>query len=342
MVLRQLRSLWRKLLRLERPRQPPGIWRSRDTASVLLVCALVALVASWPWLVEPNLRPGMSAPFTARAPKAARVVDSTALEERRQEMVPRTTVQVVDQQTNQLLQQQLEKGLQAVEQQANAEQPRVEPVAITAEERAWLKTVGPAELTAWGREVRQAQLRMLSQGVAPGVAEGQLLQAATLQLEPLASVPRGLGARLLTNALQGHSNLRSDPGLSQRRIEALITQQGIPTIVVEQGDLITRQGETISPQSLDVLDYFGLVNRRPRPLTWLGHFLEALAVAGVLVLVLRRWRACLEPRQALLGLGARLGLPGCTWGLGPRGGPRGPTQPASSLALRRTSSTSPA
>jgi putative nucleotidyltransferase with HDIG domain len=263
----------------------------------------------------------MSAPFTARAPKAARVVDSTALEERRQEMVPRTTVQVVDPQTNRLLQQQLEKGLQAVEQQANAEQPRVEPVAITAEERAWLKTVGPAELTAWGREVRQAQLRMLSQGVAPGVAEGQLLQAATLQLEPLASVPRGLGARLLTNALQGHSNLRSDPGLSQRRIEALITQQGIPTIVVEQGDLITRQGETISPQSLDVLDYFGLVNRRPRPLTWLGHFLEALAVAGLLVLVLRRWRACLEPRQALLALGALLVMQGFTLWLGPLASP---------------------
>jgi putative nucleotidyltransferase with HDIG domain len=162
---------------------------------------------------------------------------------------------------------------------------------------------------------------MLSQGVAPGVAEGQLLQAATLQLEPLASVPRGLGARLLTNALQGHSNLRSDPGLSQRRIEALITQQGIPTIVVEQGDLITRQGETISPQSLDVLDYFGLVNRRPRPLTWLGHFLEALAVAGVLVLVLRRWRACLEPRQALLALGALRVMQGFTLWLGPLASP---------------------
>ena len=107
----------------------------------------------------------------------------------------------------------------------------------------------------------------------------------------------------MASSLQGHSNLRSDPGLSQRRIEALITQQGIPTIKVQQGDLITRQGDTISPQAFDVLDYFGLVNRRPRPLAWLGHFLEALAMAGVLVLVLRRGRACREPRQALLALG---------------------------------------
>jgi putative nucleotidyltransferase with HDIG domain len=321
MVWRWLRSLWRQLLRLERPRQSPGVWRARDTSSVLLVCALVALVASWPWLVEPSLRPGMAAPFTARAPKAARVVDSTALEERRQEMVPRTTVQVVDEQANRLLGQELEKGLRAVELQANSDQPRVEPVTITAEERTWLRSVGAAELAAWGREVRQAQLRMLSQGLAPGVAEGQLLDAATLQLEPLPPVPRELGARLLASSLQGHSNLRSDPGLSQRRIEALITQQGIPTIGVQQGDLITRQGETISPQAFDVLDYFGLVNRRPRPLTWLGHFLEALAVAGVLVLVLRRWRACLEPRQALLALGALLVMQGFSLWLGPLASP---------------------
>ena len=321
MVWRWLRSLWRQLLRLERPRQSPGVWRARDTSSVLLVCALVALVASWPWLVEPSLRPGMAAPFTARAPKAARVVDSTALEERRQEMVPRTTVQVVDEQANRLLGQELEKGLRAVELQANSDQPRVEPVTITAEERTWLRSVGAAELAAWGREVRQAQLRMLSQGLAPGVAEGQLLDAATLQLAPLPPVPRELGARLLASSLQGHSNLRSDPGLSQRRIEALITQQGIPTIGVQQGDLITRQGETISPQAFDVLDYFGLVNRRPRPLTWLGHFLEALAVAGVLVLVLRRWRACLEPRQALLALGALLVMQGFSLWLGPLASP---------------------
>jgi putative nucleotidyltransferase with HDIG domain len=321
MVWRWLRSLWRQLLRLERPRQSPGVWRPRDSASVLLVCALVALVASWPWLVEPSLRPGMAAPFTARAPKAARVVDSTALEERRQEMVPRTTVQVVDGQANRQLGLELEKGLRAVELQANSPQPRVEAVTITAEERTWLRSVGAAELAAWGREVRQAQLRMLSQGLAPGVAEGQLLEAATLQLEPLAPVPRGLGARLLASSLQGHSNLRSDPGLSQRRIEALITQQGIPTIGVQQGDLITRQGETISPQAFDVLDYFGLVNRRPRPLTWLGHFLEALAVAGVLVLVLRRWRACLEPRQALLALGALLVMQGFSLWLGPLASP---------------------
>lgn len=321
MVLRQLRSLWRQLLRLEYPRQSPGIWRNSDTILILLICALVALVSSWPWLTEPNLRPGMEAPFTVRAPQAAKVVDSNALEERRQQLVPRSTVQVVDEQTNRRLRQKLEQGLQAVEQQAKSDQQRIEPLAITAEERNWLRSAGGAEITAWAREVRQAQLRMLSQGLAPGLAEGQLLQAATLQLESLAPLPRGLGARLLASSLQGYSNLRNDPVLSQRRIEALITQQGIPTINVQQGDLITRQGDTINPQAFDVLDYFGLVNRRPRPLAWIGHFLEALAMAGALVLVLRRWRACLEPRQALLALVALLVVQGFALWLGPLASP---------------------
>jgi putative nucleotidyltransferase with HDIG domain len=51
------------------------------------------------------------------------------------------------------------------------------------------------------------------------------------------------------------------------------------------------------------------------------HFLEALAMAGVLVLVLRRWRACLEPRQALLALGALLVVQGFALWLGPLASP---------------------
>jgi putative nucleotidyltransferase with HDIG domain len=53
---------------------------------------------------------------------------------------------------------------------------------------------------------------------------------------------------------------------------------------------------------VDVLDYFGLSNRRPRPLLWLRAFLYAAAACGVMVLLMRRWRASLEPRQALLAL----------------------------------------
>jgi len=123
-----------------------------------------------------------------------------------------------------------------------------------------------------------------------------------MQLESLPPPGRQLGARLVAESLLGRNNLRLDPTLSKRLIEDLLTQQGLPTISVGRGELIVRQGQLISPQSYDVLDYFGLVNRRPLPLAWLAHFSEALAVCAVVVLVSRRWRATLEPRQALLAL----------------------------------------
>ncbi|MEY3464172.1 MAG: hypothetical protein RLZZ468_1950 [Cyanobacteriota bacterium] len=318
---RRLQSLWRGWLRAEQPRQKPGPWLLRDSASVLLVCVLVALVASWPLLVEPNLRVGMAAPFTVRAPKSARVVDSSALEQRRQQMLPRTSVQVVDERANQVVFARLETQLKQLERLASDDQRRVEPIPLTAPERAWLEAQDSLGLTRWQRDLRQALLRMLSQGVAPGLAEGQLLAAAQLQLETLPPPGRELGARLLAKTLQGHTNLRSDPALSQRRLEALISQQGIPTLSVKAGDLISRQGEPITPQALDVLDYFGLVNRRPRPLAWLGRFTEGLAVAGVMVLLQRRWRPCLEPRQALLALGTLLLVQGLNLWLGPAASP---------------------
>ena len=53
------------------------------------------------------------------------VVDSNALEKRRQELVPRSTVQVVDEQANGQLRQKLEQVLQAVEQQAKSDQQRI-------------------------------------------------------------------------------------------------------------------------------------------------------------------------------------------------------------------------
>jgi len=232
MLRRQLRTLWRRALRLERPRTTPPAWRPGGTAAVVIACLLVGLLASWPWLMEPNLQPGMAAPFTVRAPRNARVVDSSALERRRRDLLPRTSVLVVDEQATRALQQQLDQSLARIEQLATSRQPQVEPIPLTAKERAWLQGLKPEALARWQRDLRQAQLRMLSQGLSGGVAEGQLLEAATLQLEGQPPLARSLGARLLGNALQGQSNLRPEASLSQRRIEELITQQGIPTLTV--------------------------------------------------------------------------------------------------------------
>ncbi|QPN64787.1 HDIG domain-containing metalloprotein [Synechococcus sp. CBW1004] len=315
-AMRRLRSLWRGLLRLERPRQAIVCWRPAGMAAMLLACLLVALLTSWPWLVEPSLRPGLPAPFTVRAPRDATVMDSAALEQRRSQMVPRTTVQVIDERLTRQLQDQLERLLEQVRQQRVADQTRIDPLNLTAAERRWLRGLDPNSLASWEDGVRRAQNRMLRQGVAGTLADAQLLEAAGLQLEDQAREGRQLGSRLVVRSLQGRSNLRSDPFLSQQRIEELLSRNGLPTITVRRGDLVVRQGEKITPQAFDVLDAFGLINRRPRPLAWLAHVSEALAVSGVMLLVMRRWRASLEPRQALLALATLLVVQACKLWLG--------------------------
>ena len=291
-------------------------WRPAALLAVILLCLLVSLLTSWPLLVEPSLRPGLPAPFTVRAPADALVVDSEALERRRSQIGPRVQVQVVDERASQALEAALERRLEEVRVQRQRNQDRVDSLNLTAEEGRWLGSLQPVELLVWERAVRQAQLRMLSQGVVGTVAEQPLLNAAALQLEDQPPPARSLGSRLIVDSLQGRGNLRTDPSLSQRRIEQLLTLQGLPTLRVRKGELIVRQGEPISSEAFDVLDHFSLINRRPLLLPWLTQLIEALAACGVMVLVMRRWRASLEPRQALLALAMLLVVQGFKLWLG--------------------------
>ena len=319
--LQRIRLYWRQLLRLERPRQALVRWRAGGLAALLLACLAVALISSWPWLVEPSPRIGMASPFTVLAPKDARVMDNTALEERRTRMLPRTRVQVVDQGLTLVLEGRLNRLLEDLRNQMRNGQPKLDSLNLRREERLWLASLRPAALMAWEQAVQQAQRRMLSQGVVANLAEHTLLQAAKLQLEDQGAAARSLGSRLVVTSLRGKTNLRDDPFLSQRRIADLVSSQGLPTLNIQRGDLITRQGETITPQAFDVLDYFGLINRRPRPLAWFNRFAEALAACITMLLVMRRWRASLEPRQGLLALFMLLVVQAFKLWLGPMASP---------------------
>jgi putative nucleotidyltransferase with HDIG domain len=316
-----LKLLWRQLLRLERPRQALVRWRAAGMAAVLLSCLVVALVSSWPWLVEPSLRPGLPAPFTVRAPRDSRVIDSADLERRRSQMGPRSQVQMVDPAANRILQEDLERRLSQVRRQSGGDPHQLDALNLTAEESRWLDQQTPTQLIAWETAVRQAQLRMLTQGVVASLADESLRSAANLHLDGQPNPARSLGSRLVAEALQGRTNLRTDALLTQRRIEQIVTQQGLPTLAVKRGDLITRQGEPITPQAFDVLDHFNLINRRPLLLPWLLHLVEALAASGVMLLVMRRWRASLEPRQALLALAMLLVVQSCKLWLGDKVSP---------------------
>ena len=273
---------------------------------VMVLCLAVAMLSSMPWLIKPDLQPGSLAPFDAVAPKDAVVQDSTVLEQRRSSLVARSVVQVIDPESTEQLRQRLKQQLRQIRQLTeNGSAARIGPVNLSPEEKEWLEKPKEAERQTWETAVMQAANRMLSQGLVSNLEVDQLRRAADLQVtgEAMEEPPaRSLAGKLLASALRGSTNLRTDPNLSKQLIEEQLTKQGIPTIDVRKGDLITRKGEPISPQAYDVLDYFGKVRREPQPLIWFQRFVEALAACGVMLLVMRRERPGLEVRHALLAL----------------------------------------
>ena len=298
--------LWRRWLRDEAPARRLLRWSRVQLSAVLVMCLTVAMVSSLPWLLKPDLQPGSLAPFDAVAPKAALVQDSAALEQRRSNLLARSVVQVIDRQQTLELKQRLERQLGELQQVGmTGSAARVGPVNLEANEQRWLQERSQNDRLVWDDALRRAADRMLSQGLVSGLADGQLREAVRLQVRDLVTeepAARSLAAKLLSGTLQGSSNLRTDPNLSKQLIETQLSQQGIPTIHVRAGDLITRKGEPISPQAYDVLDYFGKVRREPQPAIWFRHFLEALAACAVMLLIMRRERPGLEVRHALLAL----------------------------------------
>jgi len=264
------------------------------------------MVSSWPWIAVPNLRPGIPAPVEQRAPKDANVVDREARERLRSHLGLSTFVQVIDQQETTQIKKRLERNLGELERVAKSnDADRIGPVNLTPTEQTWLKQRSQGEQKSWDRAIVRASERMLTQGLVNSLVLEQLREATSLQLNNLGepeSPARSLGSKLLTYTLQGSSNLRTDPAQTQRQIEELITQQGIPSIDVKRGDLITRKGEPISSQAYDVLDHFGMVRRRPVFGAWVARFTEALASCGIMLLIMRRERPRLEARHGLLAL----------------------------------------
>ena len=271
------------------------------------MCLAVAVASSLPWLIKPDLQPGAIAPFDAIAPKDVLVQDTTALEQQRSSLVAQSVVQVIDPEQTKLLRQRLEQQLIQLQQVAmSGSAARVGPVNMSRAEQQWLSQRRAQEHLDWDSAVRQAATRMLSQGLVSNLAVNQLRQAAKVQLGQAAitnPAARSLATKVLASTLRGSSNLRTDPNLSKQLIEEQLTKQVIPTIEVRKGDLITRKGEPISNQAYDVLDHFGRVRREPQPEIWFQHFIEALAACGVMVLVMRRERPCLEVRHAVLAVG---------------------------------------
>ena len=304
-----LNSLWRSWIRNESPRRSLIHWSGADKAGLIGVCFAVALISSWHLLQVPDFGPGMPAPADEIAPKDAEVIFRETQQQQNSERLQETIfVQVIDKDQSNTLKEILTTKLEKIELLATDNHAdRIAPVNLSKEEKAWLLKSSKSKRRVWKKEVALAANRMLKQGLVNTIGFEELREASSLQLTHLGireRPSRTLGSKLLARTFHRNTNLRQDRSL-QGLLEDTITKQ-TPPIKVKAGDYITRKGELISPQDYFVLNHFNLVSKSPRIIPFLGTFTEALASCGVLLLIMRKEKPCLQARHGLLALGLML------------------------------------
>ncbi len=302
----RLNKLWRSWLRNESPRRPVLKWSRADKAGLILVSLFVALISSL-HLLGKTLTPGEVASIDVFAPEDALVQDINTLQLRRQQLNKSTFVQIVNKEESVKLKKELNRKLQNIElSEKTSKSKQIGRVKLNEEERLWLSDLSPSLLNQWKNNLLQSADRMLSQGLVH-TSHDQLRKASSLQLELAqnewnTTPARSLGSKLLADTFHGSSNLQKDEVGQKRLIEEILNNEAIPPIQIKRGQLITRKGERITPQAYAELKYFKLDIRNPRPLAWLMSFSESLASCGVLLLIMRREKPCLQARHGVLAL----------------------------------------
>ena len=280
-------------------------WSIANKTTLLIICLLIAIISSYTLLAVPDLKPGDLSTFDAIAPKDAQVIDSAALQQKRSDLIPRTSVQIIDQSQSLKLKQELIEQLKELELVAESnDSDRIGPINLSIQERNWITIQSKAKRNVWNKEIISLAERMLSQGIIKTLANDQLIESASFHLSrsEIENPAITIGSKLIANTFYGKSNLRHDPSRSQQLLEELITKQGIPNIDVKKGDLIIQKGEPITQKRYDVLDYFGLISRSPKPMEWFFSFSEAIVSCSILILIMRREKPSLKSRHALLAL----------------------------------------
>nr|WP_269613793.1 HDIG domain-containing metalloprotein [Prochlorococcus marinus] len=270
-----------------------------------MVCLLVAIFSSYKLLAVPDLKPGDIAQSNEIAPRDAKVIDSKDLKEKRQRLKERF-IQVIDKnQSNNLEKsvfQKIKKLRTLKDRNLEVDLNKINP---TDSEKIWLDNVSESEWEEWKEEIKNASKKMLSQGIINTLAYDQLNQASSLQLIDLGekdSPNRSLGSKILSSSFYQKSNLKVDELKTNILLENLINKDGINTIKVKKGNIISIKGEPISSQEFDILEHFNKVSRSPRPLKWLITFSESMGSCGLLLMIMRREKPRLKARHGLLSL----------------------------------------
>ncbi|HTL88440.1 MAG TPA: HDIG domain-containing protein [Leptolyngbya sp.] len=160
-------------------------------------------------------------------------------------------------------------------------------------------------------EIQMPQIlaRLLTQGIYPGLSEGQRNQAIVAQVKgtvPIAAQP--LASQIFSQILS--PNLVRDA--DQTKLLAEQAAQAIePTLItIERGETIVRAGEKITQSDFVLLDYFNLSQRG---IDWLGLLSFSGLIGGAIALfrlVIRWKKPKLRRRDYLLMLLLALSAPG--------------------------------
>ncbi len=270
-----------------------------------MVCLLVAIFSSYKLLAVPDLKPGDVAQFTEIAPKDATVIDTKALREKKNDL-KETFVQVLDKNQSNNLENSVFQKIKKLRTLKNKNfKGSLKEINPTNIERIWLANVSDREWEIWEEEIKNASKKMLSQGIINTLAFDQLNEASSLQLIDLGekdSPNRSLGTKILSSSFYQKSNLKVDKLETKMLLESLINQDGINTIKIKEGSIISKKGEPISSQEFQILQHFNKVSRSPRPLKWFITFSEAMGSCGLLLMIMRREKPKLKAKHGLLSL----------------------------------------
>lgn len=147
--------------------------------------------------------------------------------------------------------------------------------------------------------INRVAQRMLAQGIAQGLPHEVLQEGIHSQLQgEVPSETQLLATQILNTVLQ--PNLVRD-ALGTRQLAELAAQKVKPVIVkVQQGDIIVKQGDTITQDAFVVLDYFGLSRRQ---VNWRGliFFVGSVTIGvGIVILVEKKFHSGLRRRDHFL------------------------------------------
>lgn len=145
--------------------------------------------------------------------------------------------------------------------------PEITIAFLNLDEPTWANTQ---------QELRETTQRILTQGIPAGMPNNLLQDIVQIQLNSsLSPSLKKMGTKLLMSIFQNQHNLTVDKEETKRRAEQ--AAQAVQSVIVEikQGDVIVKQGETITQENFVLLDSFGLSRRG---INWLG-----LGVSGILV-----------------------------------------------------------